>query len=47
MKCITSAIVAEEVGITKGTAANELKKLHDREKLQRRKGYRGFEYLPR
>lgn len=46
-KCITSAIVAEEVGITKGTASNELKKLHDREKLQRRKGYRGFEYLPR
>ncbi|MHA2313847.1 MAG: AAA family ATPase [Candidatus Hermodarchaeia archaeon] len=46
-KCITSALVAEEVGITKGTASNELKKLHDREKLQRRKGYRGFEYLPR
>ncbi len=47
LKCINSAIVAEEVGITKGTASNELKKLHDREKLQRRKGYRGFEYLPR
>jgi type II secretory pathway predicted ATPase ExeA len=46
-KSVTSAIVAEEIGITKGTASNELKKLYDREKLARRKGYRGFEYLPR
>ena len=44
---VTSATVAEEVGITKGTASNELKKLYDREKLQRRKGYRGFEYFAR
>jgi predicted ArsR family transcriptional regulator len=44
---VTSATVAEEVGITKGTASNELKKLFDREKLQRRKGYRGFEYFAR
>ena len=47
MKRVTSAIVAEEIGITKGTASNELKKLYDMQKLQRRKGYRGFEYLPR
>lgn len=44
---VTSAIVAEEVGITKGTASNELKKLYDSEKLQRRKSFRGYEYLPR
>ncbi|MFX0169685.1 MAG: AAA family ATPase [Candidatus Hodarchaeota archaeon] len=44
---VTSAVVAEEVGITKGTASNELKKLFDMQKLQRRKGYRGFEYFPR
>ncbi len=47
LKKVTSAVIAEEVGITKGTASNELKKLFDMEKLQRRKGYRGFEYLPR
>ncbi len=47
MKRVTSAVVAEEIGITKGTASNELKKLYDMQKLQRRKGYRGFEYLPR
>jgi type II secretory pathway predicted ATPase ExeA len=44
---ITSASIAEEIGITKGTASNELKKLFDQEKLQRRKGYRGFEYFSR
>ncbi|MFX1509536.1 MAG: AAA family ATPase [Promethearchaeota archaeon] len=47
LKRVTSAVVAEEIGITKGTASNELKKLYDMQKLQRRKGYRGFEYLPR
>ncbi len=47
LKRVTSAVVAEEIGITKGTASNELKKLYDKQKLQRRKGYRGFEYLPR
>jgi type II secretory pathway predicted ATPase ExeA len=47
LKRITSSVVAEEIGITKGTASNELKKLFDMQKLQRRKGYRGFEYLPR
>jgi hypothetical protein len=47
LKRVTSAVVAEEIGITKGTASNELKKLYDLQKLQRRKGYRGFEYLPR
>jgi len=46
LKRVTSAVVAEEIGITKGTASNELKKLYDMQKLQRRKGYRGFEYLP-
>lgn len=44
-KSVTSAVVAEEIGITKGTAANELKKLYDGQKVQRRKGYRGFEYM--
>ncbi|MFW9831230.1 MAG: AAA family ATPase, partial [Candidatus Thorarchaeota archaeon] len=44
MKSVTSAIVAEEIGITKGTASNELKKLFDLQKLQRRKSHRGFEY---
>ncbi len=43
----TSAVVAEELGIAKGTASNELKKLFDMQKIQRRKGYRGFEYLPK
>ncbi|MFX1562306.1 MAG: AAA family ATPase [Promethearchaeota archaeon] len=43
----TSAVVAEELGIAKGTASNELKKLYDMRKVQRRKGYRGFEYLPK
>ena len=43
---VTSSIVAEELGIAKGTASNELKKLFDMKKLQRRKSYRGFEYLP-
>ncbi len=47
LKRVTSSIVAEEIGITKGTASNELKKLYDMQKLQRRKSYRGFEYLPR
>jgi type II secretory pathway predicted ATPase ExeA len=47
LKRVTSSVVAEEIGITKGTASNELKKLYDMQKLQRRKGYRGFEYLPR
>jgi type II secretory pathway predicted ATPase ExeA len=47
LKRVTSSVVAEEIGITKGTASNELKKLFDMKKLQRRKGYRGFEYLPR
>jgi type II secretory pathway predicted ATPase ExeA len=47
LKRVTSAVVAEEIGITKGTASNELKKLYDMQKLQRRKGYRGYEYLPR
>ncbi|MFX1540923.1 MAG: hypothetical protein ACFFBX_09115 [Promethearchaeota archaeon] len=46
-RSVTTAVVAEEVGITKGTASNELKKLFDKKKLQRRKGVRGFEYLPR
>lgn len=44
---VTSAVVAEELGIAKGTASNELKKLFDLQKVQRRKGYRGFEYLPK
>ncbi len=42
----TSAIVAEELGIAKGTASNELKKLYDLRKLRRRKAHRGFEYHP-
>jgi type II secretory pathway predicted ATPase ExeA len=42
----TSAVVAEELGIAKGTASNELKKLYDMRKVRRRKSYRGFEYLP-
>jgi type II secretory pathway predicted ATPase ExeA len=46
-KKVTSAVVAEELGIAKGTASNELKKLFDLRKVQRRKGYRGFEYLPK
>ncbi|MFX1405245.1 MAG: hypothetical protein ACFE9D_12370, partial [Promethearchaeota archaeon] len=46
LKRVTSAVVAEEIGITKGTASNELKKLYDMQKIQRRKGYRGYEYLP-
>lgn len=42
----TSAVVAEELGIAKGTASNELKKLYDMRKVHRRKSYRGYEYLP-
>jgi type II secretory pathway predicted ATPase ExeA len=42
----TSAVVAEELGIAKGTASNELKKLYDLRKLRRRKAHRGFEYHP-
>jgi DNA-binding Lrp family transcriptional regulator len=42
----TSALVAEELGIAKGTASNELKKLYDMRKVHRRKSYRGYEYLP-
>jgi len=46
LRRVTSAVVAEELGIAKGTASNELKKLYDMQKLRRRKSYRGFEYLP-
>jgi len=46
LRKVTSAVVAEELGIAKGTASNELKKLYDMRKLRRRKSYRGFEYLP-
>jgi type II secretory pathway predicted ATPase ExeA len=42
----TSAMVAEELGIAKGTASNELKKLFDLRKLRRRKAHRGYEYHP-
>jgi len=42
----TSSVVAEELGIAKGTASNELKKLYDMRKIHRRKSYRGYEYLP-
>ncbi|MFX1475830.1 MAG: AAA family ATPase [Promethearchaeota archaeon] len=42
----TSAVVAEELGIAKGTASNELKKLYDLRKLRRRKASRGYEYHP-
>ncbi len=46
LKKATSAVVAEELGIAKGTASNELKKLYDLRKLRRRKAQRGFEYHP-